>query len=121
MRRGRKRLGRKHLSVRIRDVGKGLIVRISSSDDVEKGIAVYVVDRCEGPLMASFVFVLVVVELLHHLAYVDAGDKLHAAAGILLVKLVKRNDTRQTKTPALTMPAQAFRHSRRRLNEGIRL
>ncbi len=42
--RGRKRLGRKYLRVRIRNFGKGLFVRIPSSDNVEKGIAVDAVD-----------------------------------------------------------------------------
>src|SRR5260370_40912626 len=87
--RGRKHLGLKPLRIRSRNVGQGLIVRISSSDNVEKGIAVDVVDRREGPLMASFVFVLVVIELQHHLEYVDAGNKLDAAVEILFVKLVK--------------------------------
>ena len=47
--------------------------------------------------MASFVFVLLVVEMLHHLDYVDASGKFHVPVEILRVKLVKGNNTGNPK------------------------
>ena len=96
------------------------MVRITSSNDIKKRIAIDILDRCEGSLMASFVFVLLVVELLHHLDYVNSCGKFHVPIEILRVEFVKRNNTRHPEGAVLTNPTQALGHSLRQLHESIR-